>query len=283
MRRFIDDRTTRARVSGVLIGIGIVVFSTLSLLSFPIASSAQDEPTSLTVTEPTASPSPQTGLSTDEPTPDPVTNARIQQFAEGGLIERQAALSEGLLLMDRQLRQMQLVEQILAAYGPNAPVEVAPGEFRSFEDTPAGMRQEIAYIDLQIQLAEKRAELQETRGQAGDDRPAMANFGQGIQSDVDTGVMAARTEDPERQASVESDPEELQTAQSRDLLDPGALVVEEIYGQIGNLLAVVSVAGTRVTVRSNDTLPTGHRVLTVARDWMTVELSDGAVREFRIQ
>ena len=40
-----------------------------------------------------------------QPTTDPITNEQIELLKESGLIDKQSRLSEGLLLMDRQLRQ----------------------------------------------------------------------------------------------------------------------------------------------------------------------------------
>ena len=77
--------------------------------------------------------------SPSQPTTDPITNEQIELLKESGLIEKQSKLSEGLLLMDRQLRQAQLVEQLLGVLGPDAEIEVTPGEFKSFANTPAGL------------------------------------------------------------------------------------------------------------------------------------------------
>lgn len=87
-----------------------------------------------------------------QPTTDPITNAQIELLKESGLIDKQSRLSEGLLLMERQLRQAELVGQLLAVLGPDAQIEVTPGEFRSFADTPAGLQQRIAYLQLQADL-----------------------------------------------------------------------------------------------------------------------------------
>jgi hypothetical protein len=113
-----------------------------------------------------------------QPTTDPVTNEQIELLKESGLIEKQSKLSEGLLLMDRQLRQAQLVEQLLGVLGPDAEIEVTPGEFRSFADTPAGLQERIDYLKLQADLnAAKQAmgvadqsetEINEIFGKSGD-------------------------------------------------------------------------------------------------------------------
>lgn len=221
----------------------------------------------------------------EELTPDIFTNLRVEDLLRDGLIERQAALSEGLLLMDRQLRQMQLVEQILAAYGPDAAVEVAPGEFLSFRGTPAGMRQEIAFIDLQMQLAEKRNELSALQNQKDES----------AQFDVPRSTVVF-SDGTDRQSWAEGE----QTAGSVGLnrASPGEmtpeggeavessltnLVLEEVYGEIGDLSAVVTLDGVRQTVKAEDVLYTGQRVTSVERDKLFIQLTGGDIREFRIR
>lgn len=93
-----------------------------------------------------------------QPTTDPITNAQIELLKESGLIDQQSRLSEGLLLMERQLRQAQLVGQLIAVLGPDAQIEVTPGEFKSFADTPAGLQQRIEYLRLQKELQAAKAE-----------------------------------------------------------------------------------------------------------------------------
>ena len=100
-------------------------------------------------------------------TPDPVTNAQVDVLQEDGLIRRQLVINEGLLLMDRQLRQAQVAEQLLAVLGPDAVIEVEPGEFRSFSDTPAGIRREIDFLRLRQELKQARIDLGEDTGPVG--------------------------------------------------------------------------------------------------------------------
>jgi len=91
-----------------------------------------------------------------EPTTDPITNAQIELLKESGLIDKQSKLSEGLLLMQRQLQQAELVEQLISLLGPDAQIEVTPGEFKSFANTPAGLQQQIDYLKLQAELQAAR-------------------------------------------------------------------------------------------------------------------------------
>lgn len=245
------------KVALPMLSAGLAAALTLVVFVYPDVILAQEEPASSGVSGAAAEANQPTSAGSDATTPDLVTNDRVNRLTEGGLIERQAALSEGLLLMDRQLRQMQLVEQILGVYGPDALVEVAPGRYETFKDTPVGMRQEIQLLDLQIQLTQKRAELERAQAQQRDSTvpEVMAGGPMDISKETDLGG---------------------------DVLLAG-LVLEEIYGQIGNLNAVVRVAGRIVTVRSNDTLPTGQLIVAVGRDKLTVQLADGEIREFQVR
>jgi hypothetical protein len=142
------SRRTAARRQRILLG--FCASATVAILALAVMqpagpASAQDGTQPLAV-QPPGSAAP------GEPTTDPITNEQIELLRESGLIDKQSRLSEGLLLMDRQLRQAQLVEQLLAVLGPDAEIEVTPGEFKSFADTPAGLQERIEYLELQAEL-----------------------------------------------------------------------------------------------------------------------------------
>jgi hypothetical protein len=58
---------------------------------------------------------PQPGTPPGQPTADPISNEQIELLLEGGLIDQQSKLSEGILLMDRQLRYLQLQRELEVA------------------------------------------------------------------------------------------------------------------------------------------------------------------------
>lgn len=72
--------------------------------------------------------------------PDSITAQRVEVLRSTGLIARQAAISESIIIMERQLRQAELIQQLMAIYGPSSSIEIAPGEFQSFGQTPAGRK-----------------------------------------------------------------------------------------------------------------------------------------------
>jgi hypothetical protein len=119
--------------------------------------SATDPGVSATVTGQSATttpePAPESGGAVD-PSVDPITEQAARLLDGSGLIARQAALSQSLLLMERQIRQAELIRTLLSTLGPDAWIEVAPGEFRSFAETPVALRERIALVELEKQLEE---------------------------------------------------------------------------------------------------------------------------------
>ena len=233
------------------------------------------------------------------PTPDAVTNSRIELLTDEGLIGRQSLLGEGLLLMERQLRQAQLVGQLLSVLGPDAEIEVAPGVFQSFADTPAGMRERIAFLELQAELAEKEAEVAErieSPSGLDEDPLTLATLDGAEPEPVDPeatepGGLAAFLSGLQSaglsQLSAEG-AEPTSTEDGGEVAEAGptgldTLVIQEIYGPVGDLVAIIEFEGRQVAVKSNQVLPTGDVIVAVRRDALEVAQSDGVRREFVIR
>ncbi|HBG99731.1 MAG TPA: hypothetical protein DDY29_13785 [Rhodobacteraceae bacterium] len=189
----------------------------------------------------------------DPTTPDIITDETIGLLQRDGLIARQAEINEGLLLMDRQLRQAQLVRQLMSIYGPEADIEVAPGKFANFADTPEGIRQRIAMNSLQAQLIESDSELEAVRSaDAGDDGP----FGALSPSDLVALL-------PVQPQPGEADPDAVEVAEfpTAGLLSDSNLL--EIQGANGAYLARISLGSSVLSVEKGDMLPTGQLVAEV--------------------
>jgi hypothetical protein len=144
--RRVSRRTATRRRS---IAFGLCAGVTVAFLGFAVVqpagpASAQDGTQPLQEPPGAASPG--------QTTTDPITNEQIELLKESGLIDKQSKLSEGLLLMQRQLQQAQLVGQLIEVLGPDAEIEVTPGQFKSFADTPAGLQERIDYLKLQADL-----------------------------------------------------------------------------------------------------------------------------------
>ena len=86
-----------------------------------------------------------------------ITNAATELLDESGVLARQSRLGEGVLLLDRQLRHAEAIEKLIEVLGPDALIEVAPGEFLRFSDTPAGMRARLEMMRLQRELDQMAA------------------------------------------------------------------------------------------------------------------------------
>lgn len=188
-------------------------------------------------------------------TAEPVTEAMVLELRENGLIARQAEISEGLLLMDRQLRQAQLAQQLLALYGPETPVEIAPGQFRDFSGTPLGLREQIARLKLELELLEAAGEVQrareETRG-AGAIASAFAALRPAAPapgSSAPAGTDPTGTTDPAAEVAVETRPPETD-------ID---ITVRELRGGGGRYAALLRVNGEDLLVRDGDRLDSGIR------------------------
>ena len=188
-------------------------------------------------------------------TSDPITQEQISILKETGLIARQSAISESILIMERQLRQAELITQLLAVLGPDSPIEIAPGEFRNFADTPAGRRiaLEIAREELEarirlVELTAKEALLA--------DRNALTTVPLIEANDIPDELIAddAASEWPE---------------------------LLEIFGVEGSLNATFELEGQEITAGPGDDLPDGSTVRNIS--YSTVQLiKNDIVRDFKL-
>jgi hypothetical protein len=193
--KFQKDGTTKESVSwqrqtvwGVAAAFGLSVFGLgLSLAGQAMSQDATQVPQVLLQPQPPLQPQP--GTTPGQPTSDPISNEQIQLLLEGGLIDQQSKLSEGILLMDRQLRFLQLQRELEEA-------KAAVGGSVSFDMS----------------------------GQTG---------------------------------------------------------VSQIYGQTGNLTAVISVDGQQNTVTTGDQLSNGSVVLNITPSKVELQAEDGRISELK--
>ena len=126
--KFQKDGTTKESVSwqrrtvwGVAAAFGLLVFG----LGLSLAGQAMSQDATQVPQVPLQ---PQPGTTPGQPTSDPISNEQIQLLLEGGLIDQQSKLSEGILLMDRQLRFLQLqreLEEAKAAVGGSVSFDMS--------------------------------------------------------------------------------------------------------------------------------------------------------------
>ena len=191
-----------------------------------------------------------TAVGFGEPERDPVTEWKAALLEESGLLARQSEISESILLMERQVKQAELIARLMEINGPDAAIEIAPGRFKVFRDTPAGRRiaAEMAengldsqkrMLELQVEIKRKRAELEE----AAVSEPVVS-----------------------RQEAAAA--EEEQVLRLRSAPEP---VLEEIFGTQGRLSAIFRVGGTRLSVIEGNVLPGGALVVAISGNSARIE------------
>ena len=185
-----------------------------------------------------------------EPEHDPVTEWKAALLEESGLLARQSEISESILLMERQVKQAELIARLMEINGPDAAIEIAPGKFKVFRDTPAGRRiaAEMAEngldsqkraLELQVEIRRKRAELEDA---------------------------AVSSPAPPRRAAVSAQAEQLVRS-----VPPPEPVLEEVFGTQGRLVAIFRVGDTRLSVREGGVLPGGALVVSISENSAMVE------------
>lgn len=187
---------------------------------------------------------------TDPAPTDPITQDATVLLDASGLLARQSRLGEGILLLDRQLRHAEAIERLIQVLGPEAMIEVAPGEFMRFADTPAGMRSRIEMVRLQRELDQMSAPPPAAQAQ-----PARSDGSELIEL-----IDQRLSELTEAGAEDGSGPEQDLTVEDRPLS------VREIFGSGDDLSAILQFGPDRVRVRAGDALLGGVRILSVERD-----------------
>ncbi|MCY4541832.1 MAG: type IV pilus biogenesis protein PilP [Rhodobacteraceae bacterium] len=195
------------------------------------------------------------------PEEDAITLGRQALLEESGLLARQAEISESIILMEQQLRQAELINQLMTILGPDTPIEIRPGEFRVFRDTPAGRR--IAN-EITLREAQDQAQLLQVQIDAARAQSALEQVSNEAQFD-------ARTSAGERQAPLPAVAEE----------PPMELRVLEILGSQGRLEAVVEHDGHTTSVRAGSIV--GGRAKVISVEPGAVEVDDnGRISRFEI-
>ena len=186
----------------------------------------------------------------EEPEYDPITEWKAALLEESGLLARQSEISESILLMERQIKQAELIARLMEINGPDAAIEIAPGKFKVFRETPVGRRiaAEMAEnglnsqkraLELQVEIKRKRAELED--------------------ASVSNPVLSRREEVPEKV-------EQLVRA-----VPPPEPVLEEVFGTQGRLVAIIRIGDTRLSVIEGDALPGGARIVAITENSVLIE------------
>jgi len=183
---------------------------------------------------------------------DPVTTTAAELLDESGLIARQSRLGEGVLILERQLRHAETVEKLVRLLGPDAMIEVAPGEFLKFADTPAGMR---ARVEM-LRLEEEIRKLAEPPVVPATAQPARSD-GSELLDLIDRRI----TELTEGTGTGTGTGEEGSESE-----DAPHIFVREIFGSGADLSAILQYGTDRVRVHTGDALPGQVRILSIEPD-----------------
>lgn len=237
---------------------------------------------------------------------DPVTAAATNLVRDTGLIARQSDMGEGLLLMERQLNFAENVNQLISIMGPDVEIEVAPGVYQSYADTPAGRKAELellrleqeaqfANLDFELKLKEREAALiiPPEGTEFGPDGELLPLRSDGGEFQDINGAPATGAVDPLTgldQAALDALTAKVTEQVKATMPQPEAAPAEpvplyslrEIFGSEGDYLAVISSGNDRVRVRAGDDLPNGIKVLAVGDDYVEIE-TDGVTSRLSIR
>lgn len=188
---------------------------------------------------------------------DPVSTGQSELLKKSGLLARQSEINQSILLMERQLKQAELVGKLMALLGPETPIEIAPGEFKVFSDTPVGRR-----ITAEMEEAELASRQRIRELEAG---LALAN---------------ARMPIPPNLEQILPQSNQLNAVEQQEVIQPWPEIsVREIYGLEDSLIAILQVDESRARVSEGRVLPGGLTVSAIALDGVTVERS-GELRTY---
>jgi type IV pilus biogenesis protein PilP len=182
---------------------------------------------------------------------DPITTESADLLDGSGLIARQSRLGEGIIILDRQLRHAEAVEKLIRLLGPDAKIEVSPGEFVDFADTPAGLRARLEIMRLQQEIAQ----MLEPKP-----APVAAQPPRSDGSEIIDLIDRRITELTEQAEAPATEPAR----------DGAQILLREISGVGSELTAVLQYGSDRVRVRSGDALPGGVQIISVDRDGVSL-------------
>ena len=190
---------------------------------------------------------------------DPITREMENELIATGLLSRHAEITESIFLMEQQLKQAQLIIGLMEILGPDIPIEISPGVFKNFRNTPAGNK--IA-SEMAVETLESRAEI----------------------FDLEMKVLTARKKienamNPLHSIAEYQAAKELETSDPLPRHEP---ILREIIGGEGNLQAIFSIGDKIVSFKRGDNLPTGEEVIQITREFVELE-QGGQTIMFRIR
>jgi hypothetical protein len=172
----------------------------------------------------------------DQKIQDPITFEATELLDESGLLARQSRLGEGILILDRQLRHAEAIERLIQVLGPDALIEVSPGEFMRF------LQKELDQMSAQPVAAAQA-------------QPARSD-GSELIDQIDQRLTEIEGERSYSKQEIEADTEG----------EPRQISVREIFGTGSDLSAILQYGPDRVRIRTGDSLLGGVQIVSVERD-----------------
>ncbi len=185
---------------------------------------------------------------------DPLTREKEKVIITTGLLSRHAEITESIYLMEQQLKQAQLIIELMEILGPNVPIEISPGKFKNFSDTPAGKR-----ITSEMAIAALRG-----RADLFDLEMKVITAGQKIENALKPQAEIVEFEDNQQAKSRETKP----------LPEPR---LREIIGGERNLQAIFSLDDELVSLREGEKLPTGEELIQITQEFVELSKFDQTV------
>jgi len=168
------------------------------------------------------------------------------------LLMRQSEITASIMLLERQLRQAELIGKLMEIYGPESRIEMLPGQYRTFAETPAGER-----VAAELETLRYQRRINQLRLEAEVEAAERHGSGAGIPR-VETVSVAGRAGVDEAVTPV--------------------LRVHEISGVAGTYQARVTVGGTMMILMRGDIVEGLGDVTVVDRDGVVIRMKDGEIR-----
>ena len=175
-----------------------------------------------------------------------------------GLLSRQSEITESILLLERQIRQAELIGRLLEIFGPDTRIEILPGQYISYADTPAGQKvaAELAANDYQRQITrlQMQAEIRSAENRLRGLQPSLPV------TDSIAGIPAISADQEMEKPDVR---------------------IHEIGGLDGNYQAIISIDGIRMYVEAGDNIEGLGKIIDIGRSSLQL-LSDGTSMRLHI-
>jgi type IV pilus biogenesis protein PilP len=209
--------------------------------------------------------------------------------------------------MQRQVQFAEQVNQLIDILGPDAQIEVAPGVFQSFANTPAGKRAQLDMIELD--RSAELASIEYDRKKQLDELDFEKNLAALTPEEkapvaVAGGLLPPRSDGSEFQSMDGSaaptdplagiDPDVVAALSNRITetvrasmpapapeaapAETSGLSLRQVFGANGDFVGIVMIDGERVRVRAGDDLPNGIKVTTVGEDFVEIETGGNSKR-----